>query len=100
MGFMSSEYVDPNILIFLSLSHDLPIISPTIWTINVTNIATTSLDKVEDFLTWKTQFLSLLVMHQLHGFLNESPTHATSTPCHHVSWCTAAKSNLSVVDLS
>ncbi|CAH9077267.1 unnamed protein product [Cuscuta europaea] len=39
---------------------------------NVTNIATTRLDKVEDYLPWRTQFESFLVSHGLLGIVDGS----------------------------
>ena len=45
-------------------------INPSLWTINIKTFVTTMLDKFDDYLSWKTQFVSFLVMHQLHGFVD------------------------------
>ncbi|CAH9053256.1 unnamed protein product [Cuscuta epithymum] len=44
----------------------------TFSTPNVTNIVTTRLDKVEDYLPWRTQFESFLVSHGLLGIIDGS----------------------------
>jgi len=39
---------------------------------NVTNLVTIKLNSVEDYLTWRTQFTSLLLSHELVGFVDGS----------------------------
>ncbi|CAH9130987.1 unnamed protein product [Cuscuta epithymum] len=46
---------------------------------NVTNIVTTRLAKVEDYLPWRTQFESFLVSHALLGILDGSITAPTAS---------------------
>lgn len=40
--------------------------------INVRNHVTTTLTTIEDFLAWRTQFVAVLIMHQLQGFIDGS----------------------------
>ncbi|KAL3375817.1 hypothetical protein AABB24_002671 [Solanum stoloniferum] len=42
---------------------------------NVTNLVTIKLGSVEDYLTWRTQFTSLLLSHELMGFVDGSIPH-------------------------
>ncbi|KAH0725318.1 hypothetical protein KY284_001183 [Solanum tuberosum] len=42
---------------------------------NVTNLVTIKLGSVEDYLTWRTQFTSLLLSHKLMGFVDGSIPH-------------------------
>ena len=84
---MPTPLTDPDTFLLPSLPNSIPTVSPAIWTINVTNFVSTSLDKVEGFLTWKTQFMYFLVMHQLHGFLDGSisqlPPYISTSLGHH-----------------
>ena len=69
---------DPTWTIGPALLPRLPPINPSLWTINIKTFVTTILERVDDFLSWKTQFLSFLVMHQLHGFIDGTITQPAS----------------------
>lgn len=43
-----------------------------VWSLNVTNFVTTTLSSLDDFLSWKTQFIAFLISHQLMGFVDVS----------------------------
>lgn len=43
-----------------------------IWNVSPTNFVTTKLTKVEDFLSWRTQFVGLLIVHQVQGSIDNS----------------------------
>ena len=53
-----------------SLLLGLPTINLNLWITNIKNFVTTTLEKVNDFLSWKTQFSSFIFMHQLHDIVD------------------------------
>ncbi|KAJ8445793.1 hypothetical protein Cgig2_027874 [Carnegiea gigantea] len=53
-----------------STGASLPPIHPTLFTVNVKNFITVVLTTVEDFLSWRTQFIAFLVTQQLSGFFD------------------------------
>nr|XP_016443853.1 PREDICTED: uncharacterized protein LOC107769178 [Nicotiana tabacum] len=48
---------------------------------NVTNLVTIKLNSVEDYLTWRTQFTSVLISHELLGFVDGSTPQPTQFLC-------------------
>jgi len=48
---------------------------------NITNLVTIKLNSVEDYLTWRTQFTSLLISHELLGFVDGSTPQPTQFLC-------------------
>ncbi|KAJ8423765.1 hypothetical protein Cgig2_028266 [Carnegiea gigantea] len=55
---------------WLSLGLSLPHIHPSIFSINIKNFITIVLTTVENFLSWRTQFVAFLVTQQLNGFFD------------------------------
>lgn len=47
-------------------------LSSNIWSVHPTNFVTTKLSKIKDFLSWRTQFTGLLIVHQVQGFVDSS----------------------------
>ena len=64
----SSFPVDPPSC--LSLGSHLPPIHPSIFSLNVKNFVTIVLTTIEDFHSWRTQFVAFLITQQLCGFFD------------------------------
>lgn len=63
---------DPPQLYYTQMPSAQPSSLDRIITLNNKSYVTITLSTMEEFLTWKTQFQAVLVMHQIHGFLDGS----------------------------
>lgn len=48
----------------------LPLSLPNIWTVNVTTYVMVVLANVDDYLSWRTQFSSFVIIHQISGMID------------------------------
>ena len=56
----------------LSHSSDLPSLPLSLWSVNITTYVTMALASVDENLSWETQFTSFVIIHQLHGMLDQT----------------------------
>jgi len=54
------------------MDFDIPSIARWEGTVNITTYVTTVLASVDDYLAWEMQFMSFVIMHQLHGTLDST----------------------------